>query len=668
MTPEPIAAQLATAVARQNSGDLSAAQALYWQILAAIPTHFDALHLLGVSKCQQGQQAEGSWFIARALEQRPDDPGAHYNLAMALAEQHRHDDALTHFDRALALRPDHAPSWFSRGDALQITGQLPDAIASYQRALALQPGLTGALSNLAMALLAAGRAAEALALFQQALERGADPVTVQVNIGRALQDLGRTADACNSYAAACAADPDAAQPRWLWAMATLPDVATGTAEVAASRPAFAAALAQLQAWYAADRTGKRDRLELAWPFFLAYQNRNNRALMETFGSLRANLLGQWWQGQALPAPAQTKSPRLRVGIVSAHLHSHSVWHAITRGWFAHLDPARFALHGFHLGRKSDAETAFARARAASFTWGERGLAGWVQAIQAVQPDVLIYPGLGMDNLSANLASLRLAPVQLTSWGHPETTGLPTMDGFLSAAAFEPAGAEAAYSERLIRLPGLGVAYVPQPVIPVPPDLAALGIDPARPILLCPGAPFKYAPEDDATLAAIAAQCSQAQLIFFHTKTNAPLSARLEQRLIASFAAHGLDFAAHATFIPHQSMPAFHGLMQRADLMLDTPGFSGFNTAMQAIGNGLPVLAYEGPFMRGRLASGVMRQLGLPELVASTPAEYVALAARLVANPEHRQRLRARVTEGAAGLYDDLAAVRGLEEAIKQFFL
>ena len=90
--------------------------------------------------------------------------------------------------------------------------------------------------------------------------------------------------------------------------------------------------------------------------------------------------------------------------------------------------------------------------------------------------------------------------------------------------------------------------------------------------------------------------------------------------------------------------------------------------MQAIGNGLPVLAYEGPFMRGRLASGVMRQLGLPELVASTPAEYVALAARLVANPEHRQRLRARVTEGAAGLYDDLAAVRGLEEAIKQFFL
>lgn len=660
MTPDIVAGLLTQAVARQNRGDFAGAQALYWQVLLAVPTQFDALHLLGVSKCQQGQQAEGSWFIARALEQRPNDPGALYNLAMALAEQHRPDEAIAHFDRAVTLRPDHAPSWFSRGDALQITARLPEAIASYERALALQPGMTGALSNLGTALLAAGQATRALTLFQQALERGGDPVTVRVNIGRALQELGRTAEACDSYAAACAADPDAAQPRWLWAMATLPDVATGTAEIAASRPAFAAALDQLGAWYAADSAGKRDRLELAWPFFLAYQDRNNRALMAKFGGLRAALLDQWRQGQARPAPAPVARDRLRVGIVSAHLHSHSVWHAITRGWFAHLDPARFALHGFHLGHKSDAETDFARVHAASFTLGERPLRAWVEAIQAVQPDVLIYPGLGMDNLSANLASLRLAPLQLTSWGHPETTGLPTIDGYLSAAAFEPDGAEAAYTEALIRLPGLGVAFTPQAIAPAPPDLAGLGIDPARPILLCPGAPFKYAPEHDASLAAIAARIGNGQMIFFHTKTNAPLSTRLEQRLTASFAARGLDFAAHAKFIPHQSMQSFHGLMQRADLMLDTPGFSGFNTAMQAVGNGLPVVAYEAQFMRGRLASGVMRTLGLAELVAGTPDEYVAIAVRLATDPAYRHGLRARITGTAATLYEDVAAVRALE--------
>ena len=663
MTPDIVAGLLAQAVARQNGGDFAGAQALYWQVLLVVPTQFDALHLLGVSKCQQGQQAEGSWFIARALEQRPNDPGALYNLAMALAEQHRHQEAIAHFDRALALRPDHAPSWFSRGDALQIEARLPEAIASYERALALQPGMTGALSNLGMALLAAGQAAHALTLFQQALERGGDAVTVRVNIGRALQELGRTAEACDSYAAACAADPDAAQPRWLWAMATLPDVATGTAEVAASRAAFAAALDQLGAWYAADSTGKRDRLELAWPFYLAYQDRNNRALMAKFGSLRAALLDQWRQGQSLPAPASRTTGKIRVGIVSAHLHSHSVWHAITRGWFAHLDPARFALHGFHLGRKSDAETEFARAHAASFTLGERPLRAWVHAIQATEPDVLIYPGLGMDNLSANLASLRLAPVQLTCWGHPETTGLPTIDGYLSADAFEPEGAEAAYTETLIRLPGLGVAFTPQPITPVPPDLAGLGIDPSRPILLCPGAPFKYAPEHDANLAAIAARIGNGQMIFFHTKTNAPLSARLEQRLTASFAALGLDFAAHAKFIPHQSMQNFHGLMQRADLLLDTPGFSGFNTAMQAIGNGIPVVAYEAQFMRGRLASGVMRALGLPELVATTPDEYIAVAARLAADTGYRHDLRARITRTAGTLYDNVAAVRALEMQI-----
>ena len=136
MKPDPYAT-LNDAVALQNRSDFAGAQALYWQILLDDPAQFDALHLLGVSKCQQGQQAEGAWFIARALDQRPSDAGAHFNLAMALAEQHRPADAIARFDQALALKPDHAASWFSRGDALQVEGRYADAIDSYRRALAL---------------------------------------------------------------------------------------------------------------------------------------------------------------------------------------------------------------------------------------------------------------------------------------------------------------------------------------------------------------------------------------------------------------------------------------------------------------------------------------------------------------------------------------------------
>src|SRR6202012_800714 len=88
-------------------------------------------------------------------------------------------------------------------------------------------------------------------------------------------------------------------------------------------------------------------------------------------------------------------------------------------------------------------------------------------------------------------SLRLAPVQISSWGHAETSGLPTIDYYLSADCFEPAGAQEFYSEQLVLLPHLGNRL--QPFIQPDGDLdfAALNISLDRPILICPGTPFKY---------------------------------------------------------------------------------------------------------------------------------------------------------------------------------
>jgi predicted O-linked N-acetylglucosamine transferase (SPINDLY family) len=732
--PEFPAEQLNQAMALQNRGDHAAAQSIYWQILLDQPTQFDALHLLGVSKCQQGQQIEGSWFLARALDQRPDVAPVLFNLGRALAELHRYGEAIARFDQALVLRPNHAATWFNRGDALQTLGRHAEAIESYQRALELAPGMPGALANLGTAMLAAGQSARAIETFRAALDSGAKRSTVLAGIGRAQLQLGQAEAARASFAAACDAAPDAAEPRWLWVTAALPDIAMSEAEIAASRPAFAAALAAVDAWYAADTDFRRDRLKLDWPFFLAYQAQANRALMACFGGLRARLLDEWRRRQSFVLVAATEpgaavgaglaakgsvapkggaasdagaapdagvgqeagaaadagvapevgtateagvAPKagaaidtgpVRVGIVSAQLYRHSVWQAITRGWFAHFDPGRIALHAFHVGVKSDAETAFARSHAAGFTVGNRPLADWVSTIQAARPEVLIYPEIGMDNTTANLASLRLAPVQLASWGHPETTGLPTIDGYISAEAFEPAGAQACYTETLIRLPRLGVSFVPQSTVPRPPDLAALGIDPSRPIVLCPGAPFKYAPANDAVLTEIARRAGNAQLIFFHARNKSDRSLRLAQRLAARFAAEDLAFDAHVSFLPFQEMEAFQGLLQRADLCLDTIGFSGFNTAMQVLSHGTPLVAYEGAFMRGRFASGILRMLGLVELVAADTAGFVAIATRLAMDTAWRDAMRARIAEDMPALYDDCGAVQALQDTIERLVL
>ena len=127
-----------------------------------------------------------------------------------------------------------------------------------------------------------------------------------------------------------------------------------------------------------------------------------------------------------------------MGIVSAHIFSHSVWHALVRGWLEHLSSRDFELHVFYVGPLADSETRWAQSKAFKL---HHALGPWqrfAEAISASSLDAIIYPEVGIDAATLRLAALRLAPIQLAAWGHPITTGLPTLDGFITAAAFEPA--------------------------------------------------------------------------------------------------------------------------------------------------------------------------------------------------------------------------------------
>jgi predicted O-linked N-acetylglucosamine transferase (SPINDLY family) len=101
-------------------------------------------------------------------------------------------------------------------------------------------------------------------------------------------------------------------------------------------------------------------------------------------------------------------------------------------------------------------------------------------------------------------------------------------------------------------------------------------------------------------------------------------------------------------------------MKYADVFLDTIGFSGFNTAMQAMECSLPVVTREGRFMRGRLASGILRRTGLTELIAENESDYVTIVVRLVKDADYRRQIRHRIESTRHTLSGDLAPVRALE--------
>jgi len=629
--PDFAEAHVVLAGALERRGELSGAMASLRSALELRPGFPGALRNLGVLQARLGDWPEAARALASAAEADPADAGTQLWLGTVLSEQGRREDALRHLRRALELAPELADAHVALGNLHAADQRYPDAIACYRAALEIEPR----------------------------------HVTACINLGNALVYVGEAEAARRSYDAALAIDPELATARWALAMSRIPVIREAGDDLAAHRRALAEDLRALDAWFDERRSESGHAVVgVQQPFWLAYQAEDNRALLEQYGRICARLMGRWQETAGLHRAGGRRPGPIRVGVVSQYFRSHSVWNALVRGWFLGLDPERFELQGFCLGAAVDAETSLARERSTRFMQGPLPLRAWAEAILDAQPDVLIFPEIGMDPMTVKLASLRLAPVQAASWGHPETTGLPTIDVYLSAVGLEPPHAQAHYSERLVALPNLGCYLEPteHPALDRVP--AQWGLSDDLPLLLCPGTPFKYAPEQDRLIVEIARRIGPCQLCFFICG-NPALSEKLRRRLALAFSRAGLDFDRHVRFIPWLAPHEFYALMRRADVMLDTVGFSGFNTALQAVECGLPVVAYEGRFLRGRLASGLLRRLGLEELIASDEARFVDLAVTLCADAGRRRRLQRQIESARHRLYQDAAPIRALEEFLER---
>lgn len=647
-------------------GELSEAVEALEAAVALRPAYGGALRNLGMLhyRCERWDDAAAA--LTRAADAEPGDADAPYLLGEALLRLGRADAAAESYRRVLRMRPDHPGALSRLGNMLADQGRRDEAAAFLQRALAANPQLAAAHVGLGNLHAVEQRYTQAAAAYRAAIQHEPGNPQAHLNLGNVLVYLGDVDRAREAYESALALEPENGAARWARVMCRIPAIRDAGTDLASVRAEFSNEFAQLDRWFDERRNATgHEAVGVLQPFWLAYQAEDNRELLGAYGRLCARLMATW-QADAGLHPRVTRDPGpVRIGVVSQYFRHHSVWNALVRGWYLGIDRARFELHSFCLGQARDAETEFAESRSASFTRGPKALRQWVEAILEARPDVLIYPEVGMDPMALKLASLRLAPVQAASWGHPETTGLPTIDCYLSAEGLEPQGAQAHYTERLVALPHLGCYVEPPYEGPVPEvDPGRWGLPADTPLLLCPGTPFKYAPEHDTLYAQIARRLGECRLCFFVSRI-AELSEKLRHRLARAFEQQGLELERHVSFIPWLPRPQFYGLMRRADLMLDTLGFSGFNTALQAVECALPLVTCEGRFLRGRLASGVLERIGLPELVARDEAQYVDLAVKLIRDADLRGQIRRRIASGRHALYRDSAPIRSLEDFLQR---
>ncbi|HEX4095528.1 MAG TPA: hypothetical protein VHX64_02310, partial [Caulobacteraceae bacterium] len=246
-----------------------------------------------------------------------------------------------------------------------------------------------------------------------------------------------------------------------------------------------------------------------------------------------------------------------------------------------------------------------------------------------------------------------------SWGHPSTTGLETIDAFLSSDLIEPQDGQDHYGERLVRLPGLSTAVAIGRLTRPIPSRASLGLPEDGAIFWCAQSLAKYLPRYDEVFPAIAARLPDCRFVFI--EHGPELTGRFLERLNGAFAAHGLDGTRFCIVLRRMDPDAFRAAMGCADVVLDSLGWSGCNSLVDALAHPLPIVTMAGDLMRGRHGAALLGALGLERLICPTLDVYVATAAALGADAAMRSDARRDITAGLQLLNQDAAsAVAALE--------
>lgn len=573
------------------------------------------------------------------------------------------DKALEFYQKALEADSGLAAAHHNMGVIFAGLQRQERAVHHFEKAIKLDPGLAASYAALGMHWFAENRFEQALVLLKQSVIIDPQFAEGHFNMGIILQQMGDYDRSLASFQKASACNPGFAPARWLHKLC-LPVLYNTSDEITSLRRRFCENLDELIGSVPLDTPERIDDalqgIKSTTNFYLPYQGFNDLELQKKYGRwIHRIMVLRFPQWAACPArPMQRPGEKIRVGYISAFMNHHTVG-TFLAGWVENHDTDAFEVYCYHIGAKTDDLTRHLNHHSSRFYHLSGDLEAAAAQIAADQLHILVYNEIGMSIDAMLLAALRLAPVQCVGWGHPVTTGLPTIDYFLSSDLMEPTNADQHYTERLIRLPNLSLCYHPPRLPEEPMGRKALGLPTDRFIFLSSQSVFKYLPQHDDIFPLIAQQAPNAYFVFISHR-NPHVTALLQKRLRRAFEHRRLDFDRYCRFTPRLAADEFLSLNMAADAYLDTFEWSGGKTTLEAISCGLPVVTCPGRFMRGRHAYAMLKMMGIDETIAYGIDEYGAIASRLATDNDYFNKIRSIFNEHRHKIYHDKACIGALE--------
>ena len=687
---------------------LGDAEKILGQILQRHANHADALHLLGTIAQETGRVPRAAMLLGKAVRLNPNAAPLHDSLAGVLNELGRREDALAHWDKAIEIEPGFVEAHINRGSVLKALGRLDAAVAAYDRALALAPHFAEAHYNRAIALtvlrqfgaalescdraiaLNPGfaeayfsrgailadlkRDDEAVVSFRQTIALQPGHAEAYYNIGTACLGAGRLHDAVGHFGNAIALKPDHADAYHnrgiaLQELDQYEAAIENQKKALALRPDFEflpSDLLQLHLttceWGGletkiAQLTGKLESGEKAFRPFIALLTLPSPGLQRKAAEIYA--ARKYPPDKRLrPLVGKPRAEKFRIGYFSPDFREHPVSYLMA-GLFEHHDRTRFHTVGFAFGPEANDAMAQRVARGLDECIDVRHMPDDAVAQLARDKGIDIAIDLGgfTNHTRPGIFALRAAPVQAGYIGYLGTMGVEYIDYLIADPVLVPERDRQHYAEKIVYLTSFQSNTTDLPVSEAPLSRARAGLPDTGFVFCCFNNNFKILPDVFAAWVRIL-NATQGSVLWLYVAGEAAI-----RNLRATAAALGLD-PSRLVFAKRVPRPEYLARLQLADLFLDTSPYNAGTTASDALWMGLPVLTRLGETFAGRMGASLLTAIGMPELIASSPEAYVAMAISLADDPDRMRAIKRKLAANrlTTSLFDTAQFARDIEAA------
>jgi len=608
----------------------------------------------------------GEFIIAQKkvnelIKEFPNNHSLYNLLGSILFSQKNFDEAVINYKKSIKINPNYAQGHNNLALTLAALKKITESIHNYQQAIKIKPDYVEAYNNLALLFNRIGKFDESINNYYQAIKIKPDYIEAHKSLGKLLRKIGKVEEARKCFKKVTDLEPNNIEYKISKELLIAP-IVKSTKEINFYRSQYEKGLQSLKnSKYVTDYPGSTIKIN---SFYLSYHNKDNLELMIKSADLFKQMIPTI--NYVSKNLNKKNGKKIRIGFISEFLTNHTIG-KLFGGVIKNINKKKFEVIIFHTKQTKKSEMKDEIDDSANkIVILNINIREQQQQIENENLDIIFYPDISMSPATYFLPYSRLAAVQIASFGHPETTGIDTIDYFLSSTLFEQNSTKKKYSERLICLSEFPIYYEPPKNLGLMKNRKDLKLPKNARLYGCLQTLFKLHPDFDAILAEILTRDPEGCVVLIGGKGKVKhWSEDLKNRWSKNFPI----INERSFFTKNLSLLDFISLCNCVDVLLDPLYFGGGNSVLEALTVGTPTITMPDSYLRSNVAAAAYKQMKiLKPPIAQNNNEYINLAIELAQNRKKNLSLRKNLKISAKKyLYKNLKVVNKFENFLEKAY-